>query len=196
MFNFRAKLVFGLALGSMILLVGIVQVLAVENWEKNHEVIYRGKTMIFPVGFSEDGCYFAYVIQGFKEIGKEGEVFARMYFLNVPKNNFLKTKRIIIRGLTDSDPLDLENMVAKVLNTAAPYLKKYGITPGKNLATKVKVTKGSSKKRNFFQHKGSKFELRLIPKSYRVKRCGRLRTKIFTLALIDSSTSTQPMKVL
>ena len=53
--------------------------------------------------------------------------------------------------------------------------------------TIVKVSRGKRKKRNLFTLKWDKFELRLIPKGYRVKRCGKLRTKIFTLALLGSS---------
>ena len=72
----------------------------------------------------------------------------------------------------------------QVMQQAEPAFRKYGINNSEFLGRKVKVTRGKRKKRNFFTYQGKKFELRLLPKNYRVKRCGKSRTKIFTLALL------------
>lgn len=161
----------------------VLTTVAVSAWGNQHakqDNLYK----ISPFGFSKDGRIFAYIIGGMEEKGSEGRYFARLYFLDVHKNSFLKPKRIVAREENSGgDPSEIfERLTQMVVNKGDTSLAKYKIQeyPGEM----VKVTRGKRKKRNFFTYKGKKFELRLIPKTYRVKRCGKMRTRIFTLALL------------
>ena len=154
---------------------------------KQHSIndnIYR----LTQAGFSPDGRIFAYTVTGLEEKGSNGRYFARMYFLDVHKNSFLKPKGNIVREENTGDIPDFSKLQEAVLKKSAQAMRKYKIqAEPSELEYIVKVSRGKRKKRNFFTLKWDKFELRLIPKGYRVKRCGKLRTKIFTLALLGSS---------
>ncbi len=160
-----------------------------KAWGMGHsekDILYQLK----PLGFSDDGGVFAYVFAGIEEVGEKKRMFVRLYFLDVEKNRFLQPKRVIARQdlVGDESDKDIKTLVkelfALVIQQTEEAFIKHGIRKGEILGKAVKITRGKRKKQNYFDQGGNKFELRLLPKSFRSKRCKGLPTKIFTLALI------------
>ena len=184
------------------LLVALLLIAAPSVTSANQHGFNDQWQVIKPVGFSADGKYFAYIVSGVEEVAPHARHFSRIYFLDVPGNRFLKPKRIIARKIvTDGDIKELEPGIFKALNRivmrrSSGALAKYGIVPGGILGDKASVTQKGGKKRNNFEHQGSKFELRLVPRRHRTKACRGQRTKIFTLGLTNLSDPKKPLKVL
>lgn len=160
-------------------------------WGMGHsekDVVYQLK----PLSFSEDGGIFVYAITGLEETGEKGRLFARLYLLDVEKNRFLKPKGIVARQdfpdeSTESDLKDIvQGLVKKVLKQGGAAFRKYGFKKGAIIGDAVRITRGKRKKQNYFAYGGNKFELRLLTRSIRSKRCKKIRPKIFTLALLGS----------
>lgn len=169
-------------------------------WAMGHsekDILYQLK----PLGYSDDGGVFAYVFAGMEEAGEKKRMFVRLYFLQVEKNRFLQPKRVIARQelVGDESKQDIKALVkdlfARVLQQSEEAFSKYGIRKGEIQGQAVKITRGKRKKQNYFTYGGNKFELRLLPKSFRSKRCGRTPTQIFTLALLGTGGG-GPMRVL
>ena len=110
---------------SLAAMIFIVATVAVSAWGNEHGK-NDNRYKISPLGFSQDGRIFAYIVGGMEEAGSEGRYFARLYFLDVHKNRFLKPKRIVVREeITGGDPSEaLERLKQMAVDKGVPSLTK------------------------------------------------------------------------
>lgn len=159
---------------------------------------------ITPVGFSEDGRYFAYLRYGVYD--GSGLAFGELFFLDVPENRFVAPKVIRIEGEFDIDgfPEDLEGVRAQALEKGKSDLRLYGIVR-ENYGTGQEIypetppgDRGWSIEFHSNFHKTA-FMVMSVDQIYEAPGCNTEfgPTKIFTLTVHDEFEAEQtPGKVL
>lgn len=135
---------------------------------------------------SQDGKYAYYIVYGLDGSTSPPSYFAKEYYLNVPKNRFIGSAGDILRGYTDEDNDEntvLFELVENLQERSGEFLDAHKFSKDPVKLTKFTRDRNRLGKQRAFKHDGKTYKLSLKVRNYKVKWCGRSRTKIFTLKL-------------